>query len=353
MTVECVTARLPGSAGGPSGAQSRAQTLSVAVVVPAHNEAAHVGDVVRSIPAFVDRVIVIDDASTDETAATVRALDDARVHLISHEQNAGVGGAMRTGYKFAMAEGYDLVAKIDADGQMCAEELRRLVDPICLGLADYTKGNRFYFRGATRGMPAERSFGNTLLSFLTKVASGYWHVFDPQCGFTVVRTSFLRMLDVDAIASDYFFENDMLVQLNALGAYVVDVPTSTFYGAEVSGVSVARVALTFPPRLIAAGSRRFWRKHLVTDFGAVAVLVLGGALLSLFGAAFGAYRWWLSSTSGHVATTGTVMIAVLPLVVGIQAILQAFAMSVAASPGARETATYARMLLGEDAFHSA
>jgi hypothetical protein len=194
-------------------------------------------------------------------------------------------------------------------------------------------------------MPAQRSFGNQILSFMTKTASGYWHVYDPQCGFVVVRTSFLRLLDLGGIAKDYFFENDMLIRLNALGARVVDVPIKTLYGTETSGVSVARVAFTFPPRLIAAMARRFWRKHLVTDFGSITVLTLGGVVLTIFGAAFGGYHWWLSSTADRVATTGTVMIAVLPLIVGIQAILQALVMSVAASPGASETRDYVRELI--------
>lgn len=313
--------------------------------MPAHNESRHIAEVIRSIPDFVDRVIVVDDASTDDTAAVVESMRDSRVHLIRHAENTGVGGAMRTGYRYAATEGYGIVVKMDADGQMVAGEMRRLVEPIALGMADYTKGNRFYLPGAATSMPVSRGFGNTVLSFMTKAASGYWHVYDPQCGYTAINGSYLSLIDVGDIATDYLFENDMLVKLSTLGAYVVDVPTSTVYGSEVSGVNVLKVMLTFPPRLFAAGSRRFWRKHLITDFGAFAVLSLGGFTLSLLGAGFGAYHWWLSMATGRAATTGTVMIAVLPLIVGIQAMLQAFAMTVVNSPGAQQTEEYVRMLI--------
>lgn len=335
----------PGVGATTNRGDAAQESISVAVIVPAHNEAAHIARVIATIPQFVDRIVVVDDASVDGTPGVVEGLDDPRVHLIRHATNTGVGGAMRTGYRFASANGYGIVVKMDADGQMLPAEMRRLVDPICLGMADYTKGNRFYLQGAAKSMPAGRGIGNTVLSFMTKVASGYWHVYDPQCGYTAIRGSFLGALDIDSIASDYLFENDMLIKLGALGAYVVDVPTSTVYGSEVSGVSILHVALTFPPRLLGAASRRFWRKHLVTDFGAVAVLSVGGAALVLFGVVFGGYHWWLSVVTGLASTTGTVMIAVLPIIVGIQAVLQAFAMTVTSSPGASETTQYARMLL--------
>lgn len=323
------------------------ERLSLALVIPAHNEANHIGGVLESIPLWVDRIIVVDDASTDETAAVVSAFGDGRVRLIRHEHNRGVGGAMRTGYAAALEEGFDLVGKMDADGQMRADELERLVEPFTLGLADYTKGNRFYFRGATKTMPPHRGFGNAVFSFLTKLASGYWHVFDSQCGFTVVSAAYLRLIDLERLPDDYFFENAMLIELNALNACTIDVPISTMYGNEVSGVNVGMVLLTFPPRLIAGGAARFWRKHLLTDFGPIGLLTISGMALSAFGAAFGSYYWWLSVASGNIATTGTVMVAVLPVMLGIQLLVQAFSMSVISSAGARETAEYVRRLIAD------
>ena len=298
------------------------------------------------MPAWVDRVFVVDDASTDGTRDAVTSVADERVTVIAHERNRGVGAAMRTGYQAALAEGYELIGKVDADGQMLPSEVGRLTEPFSLGLADYAKGNRFYLRGASDSMPRHRGFGNTFLSFMTKLASGYWHVYDSQCGFTMVRSAFLRFVDLDSLPDDYFFENAMLIELNALNARVIDVPTSTVYGNETSGVRVSRVAVTFPPRLVAAGTRRFWRKHLVTDFSPIGGLTAMGLALAGFGVVFGAYHWWLSIVSGTLASTGTVMLSVLPMIVGVQLLVQAFSMSVLSSPGADETAAYARRLIG-------
>lgn len=320
-------------------------SLTFALVLPAHDEAAHIGGVLASLPAWVDRIIVVDDASADDTVGAVEAVGDSRVRVIRHEANLGVGAAMRTGYRAALREGYDLIGKMDADGQMRASELERLVEPFAVGIAEYTKGNRFYLSGATTGMPTHRGLGNTALTFMSKLASGYWHVYDSQCGFTVVRASFLRLMDLDRLPDGYFFENAMLIGLNALGARVVDVPTSTVYGSERSDVRVGRVMLGFPPQLLAGGVRRFWRKHLVTDFGPVGALTILGVILSLFGGVFGGYHWWMSIDTGVAATTGTVMIAVLPLMLGVQLLIQAFALSVASSPGAGETAAYVRTLV--------
>lgn len=323
---------------------------SVAVVLPAYNESAHIVEVIAAIPPWVDRIVVVDDASTDDTAQVVGAIPDERLTLVRHEVNLGVGGAMVTGYRSALDASAEIVVKMDADGQMLASDLERLVRPISTGIAEYAKGNRFYFRNATRGMPKVRGFGNSLLSLLTKAASGYWHVFDSQCGFTAVSASFLRLLDLDRIATDYFFENDMLIQLNGLGARVVDVPVTTVYGEEKSYVRVHHVALSFPPRLMGKAVSRFWRKYLLTDFGAVAVLTTLGIALGAFGLVFGAYHWWLSMAGGTPATTGTVMVAVLPIILGFQLLLQALTLNVSASPGAKETADYLRLLIGEGDF---
>jgi dolichol-phosphate mannosyltransferase len=227
--------------------------------------------------------------------------------------------------------------KMDADGQMNPGNLERLCRPLADNLADYVKGNRFYVLNANESMPGQRKFGSIALSFMTKVASGYWHVFDSQCGYTAIRASFLRMIDLDRIARDYFFENDMLIWLSTTGARVVDVPVSTLYGREVSDVSIGRVILTFPPRLLGGLFFRIMRSYFVLDFGAIGGLLASGLALMAFGLIFGSIKWIQGSDAGVPATTGTVMIAVLPLIVGVQLVLQAFAMEVSESPGAEET----------------
>jgi glycosyltransferase involved in cell wall biosynthesis len=312
-------------------------SLSVAVVLPAYNEADHIGEVIATMPEWVDRIYVVDDCSTDRTADVVRGLHDDRLTLISHQENTGVGGAMVSGYKRGLDDGIDILVKMDADGQMDPADMWWLCSPIADDLIDYSKGNRFYVVNSNRAMPAKRKFGSVMLSFMTKIASGYWHIFDSQCGFTAIRSGMLRLIDLDRISSDYFFENDMLIALNPVGARVADVPTATRYGDEVSDVSIARVAFTFPPRLFGRWWSRVVRKHFFLDFSAVGVLVLFAVPMILFGLIYGGYHWYLSAQYGEPATTGTVMIAVLPIIIGVQLALQAFVMEVGSSPGAAVT----------------
>ncbi len=318
------------------------ENLKYCVILPAYNEGLHVATVVSRIPDWVDGIVIVDDASTDDTLAVAESLEDGRVRVCHHEKNLGVGGAMVTGFRAALDGDYDVVIKMDADDQMDATELPTLVRPIELGMAEYVKGNRFRRTGRPSAMPAARWFGNVVLSFLTKIASGYWHVFDPQCGFIAITVPTLRRLKLDGIARDYFFENDMLIRLNVVDARVVDVATSSLYGSEVSSVRIGRVSWTFPPRLLRGFIWRFVRRHLMNDFGLIGFLAIVGTLFTLFGGVFGLYNWVLSASRGVPTTTGTVMIAVVPLILGIQMMLQALSLEVQTSAGAAETREYAR-----------
>jgi dolichol-phosphate mannosyltransferase len=317
----------------------------ICVILPAHNEAELIGGVIKSLPEWVSAIVVVDDVSSDGTCAVVERLNDPRVTLVRHTENTGVGGAMATGYKAALELGCDILVKMDADGQMAPSDLPRLVRPLVNGTAEYTKGNRFYVVNANRSMPRTRKFGSFILTFMTKMASGYWHVFDSQCGFTAMQAHLLKMVDLDAIAKDYFFENDMLIWLNTVDARVVDVPIKTLYGEEVSDVRISKVMWSFPPRLVRGWFFRVARKYLLMDFGAIGALGIFGTVLAIFGATFGTYHLILSNLTGIVSTTGTVMIAVLPLIVGIQCLLQAFLMEVSNSPGAKETRRYIHELI--------
>jgi dolichol-phosphate mannosyltransferase len=318
------------------------ESRSYCVILPAYNEGRHLATVVGRIPDWVDRIVVVDDASTDDTLQIAEGLDDPRFRVLHHEKNQGVGGAMVTGFGAALEGGYDVIVKMDADDQMDAAELPRLVRPIELGMAEYVKGNRFRRTGRPPSMPLPRWFGNVILSFLTKVASGYWHVFDPQCGFIAITAPTLRRLKLQGIARDYFFENDMLIRLNVIDARVVDVETSALYGAETSHVNVGHVGWSFPPRLARAFFWRFFKRHFMNDFGIIAFFTLVGGVFTLFGIVFGLTQWMQSASSGIPATTGTVMIAVVPLILGVQMLLQALSLEVQSSPGASETREYAR-----------
>jgi dolichol-phosphate mannosyltransferase len=330
-----------------AGATAR-QQLTFCVILPAYNEERHVADVIRGLPDWIDGVIVVDDASADGTSAAALAVGDPRVSVFRHDENMGVGGAMITGFAAALQAHYDVIIKMDADGQMDARELVALVRPIELGIAEYVKGNRFRRSGRPESMPSSRWFGNVVLSFLTKVASGYWHVFDPQCGFLAITRPTLARLRLNGIARDYFFENDMLIRLNVVDARVVDVDTSTLYGEEVSQVRIGRVSWSFPLRLCRGFLWRYVKRHVVNDFGLIAMLSLAGLVFMLFGFVFGLTEWIQSASAGTPATTGTVMIAVVPLILGFQMLLQALSLEVHSSPGADATRLYSHLDWDDD-----
>src|SRR4051794_1847054 len=201
----------------------------VAVVVPAHNEEQLIVATLEGIPGFVDRVYVVDDASSDETADRARSVGDARVEVVVHDRNRGVGAAIVTGYKRALALGMDAAAVMAGDNQMDPDELEELALPVVRGELDYAKANRLFTGRAWAEIPHSRYLGNATLSLFTKIASGYWHVADSQAGYTVISRRMLELLDLDRIYASYGFPNDMLVHLNVWNARVRDVPSRPIY----------------------------------------------------------------------------------------------------------------------------
>jgi glycosyltransferase involved in cell wall biosynthesis len=304
----------------------------VAAVVPAFNEAEHVGGVIGGMPAEVDIVVVVDDHSSDGTAQVAESVGDPRVRVLRHEGRRGVGGATVAGMQRALDLGAELVVKVDGDGQMDPRRIVDLLEPLVHGGYDYAKGNRFLHSQALRQMPVPRLLGNFGMTFLTKMASGYWHLFDPQNGFVAVTASTLRALDLGSLAPGFFFENDMLIHLNVLGARVKDVPMPAHYGDETSSLSIRRIALTFPPQLTRGFFRRIWRKYVLRDFSPIAVFWLVGLPLMFFGGLFGLSTWSYSLWSGEPASTGTVMLSVLPFLLGFELILQAIILEIRESP---------------------
>ncbi|MFO1078877.1 MAG: glycosyltransferase family 2 protein [Planctomycetota bacterium] len=304
----------------------------VAVVIPAFRAAASIADVIAGIPPFVRTIVVVDDHSPDDTARVVRELGDTRVHLVRHEQNGGVGAATMTGYREAARLGATILVKMDADGQMDPAALPALIAPILRGLADYTKGNRFLHARELRAMPLLRRVGNLGLSFMTKLASGYWRVFDPTNGFTALHATAFAMLDPRRIGTRYFFETSMLLELGLHRAVVRDVAVPARYGDEQSHLSEWRSLAGFPPRQLRGFLRRVWTQHFVRDFGLMAVFLTSGTGALLFGLLFGAGTWIHSARTGHAATTGTVMLSVLPIIVGVQLLLQAMLLDVQSEP---------------------
>ncbi len=302
--------------------------LRVAVVIPAYRAAHTIERVIGGIPAWVDAIYVVDDASPDETGARVRAVTDARVRLLVHDVNRGVGGAMVTGYQQALRDSVDIYVKMDADDQMDPAYLPQLIEPLVSGRADYAKGNRFHDAEALRRMPLLRKVGNAGLSFLIKAASGQWHIFDPTNGYTAIHRTALTALDARRIHPRYFFESSMLISLRRADAVVEDVPMPARYGDESSHLSIARTLTDFPLLLLRHGLRRILWQYFVVDFNPVSLFLVCGVPLVAYGALFGLYHWIDSYRRNVLTPTGTVMLAVLPLILGFQLLLQAMVLDV-------------------------
>jgi glycosyltransferase involved in cell wall biosynthesis len=241
----------------------------VAVVVPCFNEERQITGVIASMPAAVDAIVVVDDASTDKTISAVQAAgkNDPRVTLLRHVTNQGVGGAIASGYKFARDKGYDIAVVMAGDGQMAPEDFGAVVGPVALGEVDYTKGNRLVTHGAFKQMPTSRFIGNAILSFLTKIASGYWHIADSQSGYTALGRIALHTLDWDIMYKRYGQPNDLLVRLNVYNFRVRDIPMPPIYGrGEVSKMKKRKVVFTLSWLLVKLFLWRLKEKYVVRDF---------------------------------------------------------------------------------------
>jgi glycosyltransferase involved in cell wall biosynthesis len=291
---------------------------TVAVVVPAHDEEGLIASTLQGIPGFVDRIVVVDDASTDATAERAHAVGDPRVEVVTHERNCGVGAAIVTGYRRALAEGIDATAVMAGDNQMDPSELEGLALPVVRGEVDYAKANRLFTGSAWELIPRSRYVGNAILSLLTKIASGYWHVADSQAGYTVIGLPTLQLLDLERIYTRYGFPNDMLVHLNVWNARVRDFPSRPIYGVgERSGIRIRRVV----PRiswLLWKGF--FWRmreKYVIRDFHPLVFFYFLGFLMTTVGLALGVLEVVLR-VMGNGITPATIVLVALLLISGSQ-----------------------------------
>lgn len=300
----------------------------VGVIIPAYRVAAQIERVIRGLPPWIAAVIVVDDASPDDTGERVTRLGDPRVTLLRHAKNRGVGGAMKTGFDEAVRQGLDVVVKMDGDDQMDPRHLPELVRPLLEGRADVTKANRYSSLSSLRGMPVVRVLGNGGLTFMVKMASGYWNVFDPANGYVATRGEVLSTIDVDALPERYFFESGMLVELGIQRAVVQDVAIPARYADEHSSLSPVRVLLEFPPRLVWGLARRVFWRYFVHDFTALSVYLVLGLPLLVWGFVFGAQQWFENQRAGQLASAGIVMLAAMPIILGAQLLLQAIALDI-------------------------
>ncbi|WP_435076572.1 glycosyltransferase family 2 protein [Halococcus sp. AFM35] len=325
---------------------------SVGVVIPAHNEEAFVGRVIETLPEYVDRVYAVDDCSTDGTWAEIQrhaeranrthrenatladggATFGGVVEPIRHETNHGRGGAVKTGYHHALDDGIDVVAVMDADGQMNPDMLARIVEPVAEGRADYAKGTRLLHRDRKQ-MSGWRFFGNSLLTYLTKISSGYWKMSDPQNGFTAIAGTALARIDIDGLYDDYGFLNDMLTTLNIHRFRVIDVSHPAVYGNEESGIRYS----TFVPRLSLLLARNFVRRlvlrYVVHDFHPLILLYFIGIASVVTGALGGLFTLGTLLGSGMGFVRGA--LSILLVVVGVVALALGMAYDLQTNEGLR------------------
>ena len=299
------------------------QDQSLAVVVPAHNEEKMISQVINTMPDFVDVIVIVDDASTDQTAEVIRAhpgYPSNRIVLLQHRDNQGVGAAITTGYQYAVEQEIDLAAVMAGDGQMDPEDLPRLIDPIVADEADYTKGNRL-FRGESWEMiPHYRYLGNAVLSLLTKIASGYWHIADSQSGYTVISLTALKRLDLDRIYKRYGMPNDILIALNINNFRVKDVSIRPVYNiGEVSGIKLNKVIPTISLLLLRGFTRRLVSKYIIRDFHPLIFFYAMGLTILPSGLLLGMYLMCVRLFVGPIAVTSALFSAFL-IISGMQSL---------------------------------
>ena len=289
------------------------ENKTVAVVVPCYDEETQVDQVLTKMPDFVDCIIVVDDASTDDTAGVVRRRmeadgDAGRTVLLEHEGNRGVGSAICTGYKEVVRRGIDVAAVMAGDGQMDPGELHFLVGPVARGETDYAKANRLFYQGAWGRTPGHRYLGNAFLSMLTKIASGYWHVADSQTGYTAISLEALRLLDLEAIYPGYGYPNDLLVRLNVFDMRVADIHTRPVYNVgERSKMRLWKVVPTMTWLIFKRFVWRMVRKYVISDFHPLVLFYTAAALTGLLGLGFFVRLLWYWIAFGHIPPINTLV----------------------------------------------
>ncbi|WP_409298270.1 glycosyltransferase family 2 protein [Pseudomonas sp. KCJK8993] len=305
----------------------------VAVVIPCYKVKNHILGVIEGIGLEVLRIYVVDDCCPDGSGDFIEAnCKDERVTILRHAENQGVGGAVMTGYRAAIEDAMEVIVKVDGDGQMDPSLIPDFIAPILAGEADYTKGNRFFDLEEIRAMPRIRLFGNAVLSFMTKLSSGYWDLFDPTNGYTAIHVTVARHLPFKKISQRYFFETDMLFRLNTIRAVVVDVPMNAKYVDEVSNLKISKIVGEFLAKHLRNFSKRIFYSYYLRDMSVASIELPLGLLFLGFGLVYGGYNWISSAHMGVSTPAGTVMMSALPIIAGIQFLLGFVGYDVASVP---------------------
>ena len=297
--------------------------MKVAAIIPCYRVTDSLGKLLPRIDDDVDYIYCVDDACPDSSYKIAEKYShiDKRINVIKHKNNQGVGGAMVTGYKNALNSDADILVKIDGDGQMDPAHIGKIIKPVINGEADYAKGNRFYSIEGLSEMPNIRLIGNMILSFFSKFSTGYWHLFDPTNGFTAIHRSVLNHLPLEKLHKGYFFETDLLFRLNTIRAVVHDVPMTAFYGDEISSLKVHRVIISFLFLHIRTLIKRIIYNYFLRNFCVASINLVLGSVLFLFGSIFGLLNWIYYIEINIPTPAGTIMLAALPIIIGVQLLL--------------------------------
>jgi len=309
------------------------RSLSIAVVIPSFRVKRHILSVIAQVGPEVSAIYVVDDCCPEKSGQFVEGqCTDPRVKVVFHTENLGVGGAVMSGYCAAIDDGHDILVKVDGDGQMNPALIPAFIAPLLSGEADYTKGNRFFHLEEIYRMPAIRLFGNAALSFISKFSTGYWGIFDPTNGYTAIHAKVASHLPMDRISKRYFFETDILFRLNTLRAMVIDVPMDAVYGDEESNLRITKILPEFLLKHIKNTFKRIFYNYYLRDMSVGSLeLPLGLALMG-FGTIFGTLHWVESTQAQTASSAGTVMLAALPVLVGLQLFLAFIGNDIANQP---------------------
>lgn len=296
--------------------------MKIAVIIPCYRVKKHIIPLLNQLLQSNYYIYVVDDKCPENTGVFVKEqLQHPQLTVLFNEINLGVGGAVKTGYVKALKDNCEIFVKLDGDGQMNPDLISGLIHPILIGEVDFSKGNRFYNINTLVNMPLIRLIGNSALSFINKIVNGYWAIMDPTNGFVAIHKTALLMLPLDKIDNRYFFESDLLFRLGTIRAVVEDFPMDAKYQDEESGLNIRKILFEFPPKYFVRFFKRIFYNYFLRDFNVGSLQLIFGVILTFFGLIYGVINW-INNVKEVVSTpTGTIMIAVLPIILGFQLLL--------------------------------